>query len=161
MFSKLFLVFTFFLISVSFLLEHCDKDSKNDSLVASSELGFNILIVEETEANRGSPLWETKILISIKDYSPENLYKLVRWYSKKIPADKGDIILKIFTNKLDAEKPDEFDGIGDPNINDRRTIAPHNAIYFRNKKNGGDFYVYDLNPSNKDKKGLVKFLVKK
>ena len=120
--------------------------------LTTTALGFQMTLVND-EKHNDFYSWSGRVLIAGNDYSRENLEKIFGWYSARHRSGSGTIILNIYTDEENLNK-NEFTGLpADPN---EPNANPYNAHYIRDERDGGgEFFVYDLDPSKKGKSETV------
>lgn len=106
-------------------------------------------LVEEVKVPGFSPTWQGKILISVENYSKENLDKIFTWYSNRHPKEDGKITVSLYINRKDLNKTMPFTGVPSGPNEKEKVSAPFNAVFFRLDEEDNEFYVYDLDPLKK------------
>jgi hypothetical protein len=136
---------------VIFFLSKSSSRTKN--LLETTELGFPMRLVNDQEFSEFYK-WKGQVLISVNDYSKENLEKIFAWYSSRHP--KGTIMLYIYTNEEDLDKIVPTGIPADPSaVSKEPSRTPSNASYIRDDRDGSEYYGYDLDPVKKDKQENV------
>jgi hypothetical protein len=151
--KSLIVVLMILIVSLIAIFAMNIQRKKSDIVLTTNELGFTMKLTDERKETSTPYTWHAKVLISPATFSKDNLEKIFRWYSNRHPRGDGKIILTVFTDDKELEKEERFAGIPDDPDTKSDPPAPYNAIFFRDDPDKGGFYVYDIDPSKKDKQG--------
>jgi hypothetical protein len=125
-------------------------------VVTTTELGFPLTLVNDEKFSEFYS-WKGRVLISVNDYSKENLEKIFAWYSTRHPKETGTIMLDVYTNEKELDRMEPICSLPESPIIDsnRPSTSPYNASYIRDERDGSEYYGYQRDPVKKNKSETV------